>query len=155
MAKTPKEKLIWSLRLEQIQLASPPPAKTLKEKLAKESRRVTHVRLFNQRLEEAKTLASGVDPSEWPPPWQDTGFGGLTQYLCSWAEIAARNSQLLVLLEKTMQPAESTESVPPDGSSPPISSALDPARPRESAQPAGHPHDYDHEPVSIPDRSRG
>ena len=125
MAKTPKEKLIWSLKIEQTRLASPPPAKTPEQQRQKEVRRLTHAGLFNQHLEEAKTLAAGVDPSEWPQPCEDTGDEewGVTQYLCSWAEIDDRNSQLLNLLEKTMQPAESAESAPPDGSSSPISSA--------------------------------
>ncbi len=82
------------------------------EKQSPETARIKNVGLFNQRLEAAKAMGLAVTEAAWPQPFQDTGFGGVVQFLGDWDDVAKRNRDLLTLLEKAEEPAKP---VPADG----------------------------------------
>ena len=106
MARTPKENLILKLQVTQRQLGRPVPTKTKADKQLAEKDRLKNVRLFNQYLEEAQALRLAVAASEWPQPFENTGFGGMDQFICTWDEVANRNNQLFQLLERASDPAK-------------------------------------------------
>lgn len=106
MEMTIKERLVRELRLAQKQLDRPPPERTTREKQSKETARIKNVGLFNQRLEAAKAMGLAVTEAAWPQPFQDTGFGGVVQVLGDWDDVAKRNRDLLMLLEKAEEPAK-------------------------------------------------
>jgi hypothetical protein len=112
MPRTPKESLIRTLQVTQSQLDRTPPNQTKADKRNYEADRIKHVGLFNLHLDRAKALGLAVAASEWQQPFEDTGFGGLPQYLCTREEVAYRNRMLLELLEKTPDTANPGESDP-------------------------------------------